>query len=38
VIEILAGTLGKRPLGKGLEKTLNAIEARDYSASAAEPT
>jgi hypothetical protein len=38
VIEIAAGTLGKRALGKGLEKTVKAIEARNYGASAAEPT
>ena len=38
VIGILAGTIGKRTLEKGLGKTVKAIEARNYGARAAEPT
>ena len=38
VIGILAGTIGKRTLEKGLGKTVKAIEARNHGASAAEPT
>jgi len=36
VIGILAGTIGKRTLEKGLGKTVKAIEARNDGASAAE--
>jgi hypothetical protein len=38
VIGILAGTIGKPALGKGLGKTVKAIEARNYGAGSAEPT
>jgi hypothetical protein len=38
VIAIVVGTFGKRVLGKGLEKTAKAIEARDDSAGATEAT
>ena len=38
VIGILAGTIGKPALGKGLGKTVEAIEARNYGAGSAEPT
>jgi hypothetical protein len=38
VIEVVAGTIGKLALGKGLGNTVRAIEARNYGAGAAEPT
>ena len=38
VIGILAGTIGKRTLEKGLGKTVKAIESRNDGARASEPT
>jgi hypothetical protein len=38
VIAIVVGAIGKRALEKGLGTTVEAIEARNYGASAAEPT
>ena len=38
VLEAVVGTVGKRSLDKMLEKTVRAIEARNYGPGAAEPT